>query len=336
MNKPVTIRDVAQLAGVSTSTVSIVINNHAKSRNITPKTQQRVLDAARILSYRPNASARRMRKTGLPPSIGLFWADDWRETILSRFLSGLRREQKRLDIDIDLSIEIYTPGKLLNNRFFSDVSTADGIILANAADKDLLELSRSFNPIPIVLYNRKLPNKSWVAVDNVEVGRMAADALSGKRGVAIVSPRETVFQGTGERIAALSNALIRQGVFIGYIDTEDYGLAAGRMAADRFDYSKFDAVFLPDDRTAFGFMGRCSELGISIPDDVSVLSIGNDLPENTWLTRPPLSTVDIPMEEMAAACLKMILGQIESTSDEQDRYEEMYVHAQLVDRGSIK
>ena len=99
------IKDVAALAGVSLSTVSIVVNGKAKERKISEATQQRVLEAMQELSYIPNVSAKILRKGDTQKYVvALFWNFDFRGIMMHRFLFGL---QKRIqEENADMSVEI--------------------------------------------------------------------------------------------------------------------------------------------------------------------------------------------------------------------------------------
>jgi DNA-binding LacI/PurR family transcriptional regulator len=74
----ITIREISEYTGLSPSTVSIVLNGKSKSRNISPQTTQKVLDAAKALGYTPNISARRLRNHNTRKYIAVFWANDYR------------------------------------------------------------------------------------------------------------------------------------------------------------------------------------------------------------------------------------------------------------------
>ena len=88
-----TIKDVAKQAGVSVTTVSIIINGKSEERKISTATQQRVAEAMRDLGYQPNLSARRLRsQENERPVIAFFWPLDYRVSILASFLNFIQIE----------------------------------------------------------------------------------------------------------------------------------------------------------------------------------------------------------------------------------------------------
>lgn len=89
----VTLKDVAKLAEVSVSTVSIVINGKTKERNIPLKTYNKVMKAIDELGYQPNVSARRLRNLDrAKPIIALYWTLDARTNMLTALLAGIQSE----------------------------------------------------------------------------------------------------------------------------------------------------------------------------------------------------------------------------------------------------
>lgn len=88
-----TIKDVAALAGVSTATVSLVLNGRGQELKVSAATQQKVLAAAKTLAYKPNASARKLRTSEVEkPTIAFYWPMDLRINYLAAILTGLRTE----------------------------------------------------------------------------------------------------------------------------------------------------------------------------------------------------------------------------------------------------
>lgn len=108
-----TIKDVAKQAGVSVTTVSIIINGKAEERKISAATQQRVAEAMRDLGYQPNLSARRLRsQENERPVIAFFWPLDYRVSILASFLNFIQIEIAESGFDCEMMIQTYENDKL--------------------------------------------------------------------------------------------------------------------------------------------------------------------------------------------------------------------------------
>ena len=103
-----TIKDVAREAGVSVTTVSIVINGKTEERRISPVTRDKVLAAMNALGYQPNLSARRLRSNDVKkPVIAFFWPVDYRINILASFLNYIQKELHTQNLDCELVIQTY-------------------------------------------------------------------------------------------------------------------------------------------------------------------------------------------------------------------------------------
>ena len=91
------IKDVAEMAGVSLSTASIVANGKAKERKISEATQKKVLETMKALNYIPNVSAKTLRRgESQKYVVALFWNFDFRSIMMHRFLFGFQKKIKEL------------------------------------------------------------------------------------------------------------------------------------------------------------------------------------------------------------------------------------------------
>ena len=306
-----TIKDVAKLAGTSVSTVSIVLNGKTTERKISQSTQERVRRAIAELGYTPNHGARSLRAATRKPIIALFWAMDWRSVMLARFLQGIELEMTQRNAPCEVVVQPYPPGHLSAHQALAGVPAFDALIIGNADEHDLDYLANHPISAPVVLYNRRLDGYSWAAVDDREVGRLAAEALQSCRHIAMLTA-QTTFSGLTIRENAFSGHLA-SGARTTIIDldamTPDAGYHALRARPDLLcGTDACDAVFAPSDSVAFGAMRACAEAGARIPQDIQVLAVGNGIPEYAAYSVPSLSTIEIPIEEMAALCLDSVLN----------------------------
>lgn len=308
-----TIKDVAALAGVSLSTVSIVANGKGGQRNISKATQERVIWAMREVGYRPSIAARKLRGGSERRQLTVFWADDFREIMLARFLRGLHAHIERLQLDVDLGVETYRPGELAHVGALQGAPTFDAAIVANAAPDDLSYLATMAPLAPIVLYNRELPGYPSVVVDDVEVGKSAAAHV-----VRWLASRETAtgpvaclrapiaFEGMLVREEAFCEAIRAAGHEVVSVPVGENSARGGYEAWGAMPPDAVSCLFAPSDAVAMGVLHRCWERGVRVPDDLGVISVGNGSVEHAEHACPPLTCVSIPMEDMAGQCLELL------------------------------
>lgn len=310
-----TIREVAALAGVSLSTVSIVINGQAAERKITDATCQKVWDAVEKLHYQPNIAARKLRAPDMGTlTIALYWANDFRTTLLNRFLQGMQRELTARP-DIELMVVTYPSGGLCRQPSLREGRRFHGAIIANASEEDIAFLEEQKFSFPMVLYNRESVHYSFVTVDERKMGRLAAEKLLsfGHRNICVLSSPHK-FPYMRERDEGLKAAYAEAGYPIyesRLIETES-SLAGGAAACRRIldGAVPCTALYCSSDAIALGALRTLYDRGLKVPEQMSVLSIGNGEPAYAAYAIPALSNIYLPMESMAERCLQLALKQI--------------------------
>ncbi len=316
-----TIKEVAARAGVSLSTVSIVANGRAADRKISPATQERVLDAMRALGYRPNAAARRLRGAEPRTSIALFWADDFREAMLARFLRGLHEGIAEGGLDVDIMVVSYRMGQLSSAGLLHNAPGFDAAIVANANDDDLAYVGACEPMVPVALYNREVAGYPSVSVDDAVVGEMAARMVLSRRGAAGCAKRAMclsapqTFAGAAAREKAFAAALRDAGATVACAHVAGNDAQHGYEAVRALPEPLPDCLFAPNDLVAAGALHALHERGVLVPGEVGVVSVGSMLPEYAAHMWPPLSCVEIPMEQMARTCLQMLMERAARPAD---------------------
>jgi DNA-binding LacI/PurR family transcriptional regulator len=281
----VTSVDVARKAGVSQSTVSLVLSGKAAGR-ISARTEEAVKAAAQELGYRPNVAARALR-TGVARSVALV-VPDITNPFFGRVLRGAQRAAQQagytvvlVDIGNDRAWEAQSLQALL-------AGPADGLLLFEAE----LPPGATEHAIQIEMRPGKLP---VVRID-VEAGvDCALDHL----------------QALGhERIAHLASNFdaptfdLRRDRMRARLGDPPVALApftfegAARAAGPLLDQGGFTAVFCDDDILAGGVYLAARERGIGIPEDLSV--VGFDDLDFARVLAPPLTTVAIDAEHLGA------------------------------------
>jgi LacI family transcriptional regulator len=306
----VTMRNVAERAGVSSTTASFVLTGREGVR-ISDRTRERVLRAAKDLGYRPNVMAQSLR-TKVTRTIGLISsavvADRYAgELIRGSLVTAIRHEH--LLVVAESEGDAATETRLIEDLLSRQV---DGVIYAVPSTRQV-HLPQTLAGHPTVLLNCTAPVGPSTAVvpDEAEGGRAAAARLllAGHRdGVHVVGRLPPEGFATRARLSGIESAL----------------RAAGTRLAEPVECAwwpqpAYDAVrrllnrgvrpaalVCMNDRIALGVYQALEQAGIAVPAEVSVLSFG-DSALASWL-RPPVTGVAMPYFEMGRAAVEALLA----------------------------
>ncbi len=306
-----TIKDVARLARVSTSTVSRAFSGKIY---VEPATRKRIFDAAQQLSYTPNHIARTL-KEGKSKMIALlvpsFGNDIWPEIAL-----GIEEEARKKDFIVILcntqeSIEV-------ERRYIDRLrsNSVDGFIIAPALDniEILSVLADARIPTVSVLRGRK-GFSDIVYMDNYDMGYRATNYLlhrNHRRILMVVGNTEIeLFRQRMEGYrAALRDFGIPQKDSLVLSIGQDPHDAYERVTEVLRTNSDVDAVFTSSDPQAVCVIRAIKDLGYSIPGDISVIGIDN-IPISEML-EPPLTTLEQPLLEIGKAAALQLIHRIEN------------------------
>ncbi|MCR4777915.1 MAG: LacI family transcriptional regulator [Lachnospiraceae bacterium] len=303
----ITIKDVAKEAGVSPSTVSIILNGKCAERKISDATQNAVRTAMKKLGYIPNISAGKLKGGSPERVIALFWTLDYRDIMLARFLKGLQAEITKKKLNYKIEIIPYKNDELSHETALASVADFHAAIIANAGAADM-EFLKGLNPlIPIVLYNRKAENYGGVYIDDAEIAKASYSVLKDCKRVTVVDVPHA-FPGMAVRDRKLTELLGKAHLATVYSETNN--AEGGYNVCEKIDFKKTDAIYTPSDMIALGILNYAYKNNIKVPQDVKLLSIGNGLVQMDEYIGPGLSTIDIPLEEMAGKCLSLLTDEL--------------------------
>lgn len=311
-----TIKDVAKAAGVSVTTVSIIINGKAEERKISEATRDRVLETMRELGYQPNLSARRLRnQDSKKPVIAFFWPIDYRTTILASFLNALQLEIKALNFDCELVIQTYENDHLSQYGALILKNEYSGIIVGACSYDDLDYLEKLSPLMPLVLINRTSEHFSTVGVDNHEVGFLAARQFRQKGYTeAVVFASEHPYVATGQRTQAFLYACSQAGINVmaEHIFKIPNTISGGCQAAEQYCQLSEPPkiIFCDSDTIAIGALNTFHRLGYRFPEDVELLTIAMLEPEYAQHTNPPLSVIEMPNHEIGKQIIDLLYEKI--------------------------
>lgn len=304
----VTARDVAAIAGVSTSAVS---RTFTKGASVSPVTRNKVVDAACRLGYRPNLLARSLttKRTEL---IGLVSNNFENPLFLEIFDHFTRRLQQRGFQPLLANLTEGEPpdGALNMLRQYS----VDGVIVASSSlHRKLLSACAKAGLPAVQAFGR--PGRiraNVVAADNVQGGRVAADLFCerGYRRVAFLGGPLSATS-TEDRLEGFRQRLLRERLRpVVEVYADSFSYAAGRTLMQALiKRGGIDGVFCGDDILAIGAVDACRECGMSVPKDLGIVGF-DDMPMASW-TAYNLTTVRQPVANIIGTAIDLIISIVE-------------------------
>jgi DNA-binding LacI/PurR family transcriptional regulator len=320
-----TLEDVARAAGVSRATVSRVINN---VRNVDGRIQQAVREAIESTGYVPNQAARSLvtgrtnsvalvvsegehrdgNSATTDPFVGRVFTDPFFGRMVSGLFSVLRPQGTNLVLMFIETDEMRR--QLLDYLRRGHV---DGVLLISSHAQDPLPQMLTESGLPAVMSERPgAPLRiSYVECAQDVGARQAADLLvrrGRRRPVTIAGPLD--MPAGRDRLRGFLDGMAAHGCadvpWIEGFFTQDSGSAAMERLLD--EHPDLDGVFAANDLMAAGAITVLHERGRAVPEDVAV--VGFDDNRLAQLSRPPLTTLHLPVEDMAVQMARMLLARI--------------------------
>lgn len=333
----VTIKDVAKIANVAPSTVSRVI---ADSPKISEKTKKRVRAVMEDLGYHPNIIARSLASKSTQ-AIGIVFPSSGNITFQNPFFSEVLRwisegvHEKRYSLHL-------TTGKT-EDQIYNDVvkmvsgQLVDGvIILYSKAQDKVLDYLKSRN-FPFVLIGRPFEYTEQITSidnDNITAAKEGTDYLLklGHKKVGFIGGSNK-FMVTMDRLKGYKKSLETAGIPIKeeYIIHQKVLLTGGQQGVKKL--LSLDApptaMLVVDDLMSLGAIRTIHEVGLRVPEDISVVSFNNAL--FSELSSPPLTSIDINIKGIAMEAVVNLIAMIEKPREPKKR---IIIPHEVVVRGS--
>jgi LacI family transcriptional regulator len=302
--KRVTIKQVAGEAGVSTQTVSRVINNRP---DVAPATRREVQQIIDRLGYRPSQAARSLSR-GRSFSLGAV-AYGIEYFGPSRTLSGIERQAAELGYSSLLYL-VREPESDNVTKILADLLSrhVDGVIWAvpQIGDNRSWLTEQSFQlPLPMVFPSMEPhPELSVVCVDNYRGGQIATRHLldQGYEDIGLITGPIEWWEAR-ERERGWRDTLVNAGKQLdqSLVVHGNWSAASGEMGLNQLldRHPDLQAVFAGNDQMALGALMAARKRGHQVPDDLAIVGF-DDLPESAYFC-PPLTTVGQPLYEMGCA-----------------------------------
>lgn len=329
-----TIKDVAQLAGVSISTVSRVVNQQG---GVSPKLTKQIERAIAQLHYRSNNVARALRRSAtntlgfIVPSV-----ENPAFGVLSKAIESTANRHGFFTIlcntDGEVEKEVHYMRLLIGQQ-------VDGIIFNAMGLYDERLLPAVHSGVPVVVVGRKIPGipTTNVTVDNREGACMAVNYMisTGLSHIAFIFGLYESATALDDRFAGYRDALVQNGIpyddrlVINALNDFESGAEAVQRLIDKNIH--FDGIFASNDLIALSCIKQLDVLGIRIPDQVSVM--GYDMIPFSQMRHPQLSTVNSNLALLGTESIETLLRIIETGVD---GHTEKTVKAELVLGGTTR
>jgi LacI family transcriptional regulator len=331
--KRVTLHDVAHHAGVSKSTVSLVLQD---STQVKQQTREKILRSIEETGYVYNRKAAGLRQTQRNDLIGIVinsFVSPYSAEILNQF-EKLALQNSLVPMIASNSEQLEQQERII--RLYME-HKVDGFIICPAPNTSVSWLYKLWrNGFPLVQIMREVPFSQLPAVlaDNHNGVLQATRHLIklGHKKIAFVGGDEAISD-YHDRIAGFMDAMSEAGLQVpaGYIHPVPQGRAAGRQVLKTLlDYdSTVSAIVCFSDLMAYGILSMSREMGIEVGKDLAVVGF-DDLADSS-LTHPALTTVRVQPEDFAINALEMLQSHIQ---DKQAKAERRVLPAKLIIRES--
>ncbi|MFD9738287.1 LacI family DNA-binding transcriptional regulator [Umezawaea sp. NPDC059074] len=308
---PVTLEEVARVAGVSRATVSRVVNGVS---TVDEELREMVTRAIVATGYTPNRAARSLvtRRAG---AIGLVLPDEGRmlgDPYFGRVVAGVMDVTQPLGVQLVLT----SAGAGTHQQVVADLRQGrlDGVILIHTHGADPLPKMLIDSHLPVVLAARPVRPMpiTYVDVNQLAGASLAAHHLADRgcyRVATITGPVSTT--AAHDRLAGFRNTMADRGYPEVIAVEADFTHEGGATAMEELlaRCPDVDGIFIASDLMAHGAMPVLRRHGLHVPDDIAVVGFDDSSP--ALACDPPLTTVRQPVEEMAAEMARLLLGRIE-------------------------
>ncbi|MEM8859849.1 MAG: LacI family DNA-binding transcriptional regulator, partial [Chloroflexota bacterium] len=328
IEEKITIHDIAQMAGVSISTVSRVLNNNTSVRE---ESRLAVLEAVQKLNYQPNIFASGLAG-GRSKTVGVIT-----QYVASPFfdliLKGIMEEMTNSEYHPLFADGRWQPE---NERRSLDMfmdRMVDGLIILGgvSSESDLIGIA---NRVPLVVIGRdiKAIEENCVPLDNYGGAYKATQHLINKGHRKIVHLTGILrHEDAAQRLAGYKQAMLDHDLPIENLIIEgDFSEQSGVMAVENLlnRGPTFTAIFAANDQMAMGIRLALYRRGIRVPEEVSIIGF-DDQPASAFLT-PPLTTVRQPAIDIGRSAALRLLAKIRNEAEEIENFE-----AKLMIRDSV-
>jgi DNA-binding LacI/PurR family transcriptional regulator len=312
-----TIKDVAQKAGVSKTTVSRIINgnySHAKE-----ETRKKVLEVIAEMNYQPNSLARGLKqvKTNV---IGIL-VSNLKNPFWTEVLEGVEDTCRKYGYQLMICNSNEDTQLERDSIRALQLRQVDGIVANPTVKEESYYSELVNNRYPVVLINRKLKNVDidYVVMDNIQGASLAVEHLLnlGKKKIAIFIYSDQHVSPWMERLSGYKKTLLKNGFtekdYIIHFVKQDPDSVKSSVIHYLKNSPKPDAIFSTNNMLTLDILDGIKESGMKVPEDISLISYD----DTVWSKNidPPLSTVNQPRYDMGKIAAEKLIELINSSDE---------------------
>ncbi len=332
MAKKVTLKEIAKKCGVSTATVSFVINNKNR-KGISPTTWTKIEKSLSKYGYKKSKESRKLRRV-------VFCFESSSHLATTRFIQGIGNDTLYKNEFIFLFNAISDNANNLEK--ISNKYNPDGIIISTGRTRQLVYDISKYNSSNLVLLNCWADNFEGITIlpgdyySSKEIIKLLIKRK--KKNIAIVLPETFYWQGYEDRLSGWRDAHFESDLKINpkllcrpsknkkYTCDSD----AAYQQIDKLikNKVKFDAIYATNDYLAMGCYQAAKENKLSIPKDFSIIGFDNSLTAENL--KPALSSIQLPIAEMTQKAINHVFD--DKNYDENFK---IFVDCNLVERNSL-
>ena len=331
-----TIKDVAKMAGVSTTTVSHVIN---KTRFVAKETEEAVMQAIKSLKYSPSAVARSL-KVNTTKSIGMIVTTS-ESPYFAEIIHAVEDHCYRQGYSLFLCNTQNDPEKIKNHVEMLAKKRVDGLlVMCSEYTQHSLDVLSSFSSVPMVVMDWGPNTDTDIIEDNSFTGGYLATKHlidCGHKEIGLIAGEldkttaRTRYEGFVKAMNEANLPIQENWIMEGFFEPEDgYECMNKILAQDSLP----TAVFCCNDVMALGAISAITEKGLRVPDDISI--IGYDNIHSSRFYAPPLTTIHQSKSRLGAQAVNLLFERIANKDNNNHEKHRIAIHPELVIRKSVR
>lgn len=318
-----TLKEVARAAGVSVASASYAING---TGSVGEQTREHILAVAAQLGYRPNLSAKAM-KTGRTGTLGLV-VPDLTNPFFPSLAQVIIQTARQNGYSVLLTDTEGSPDAERQSLQLLSERGVDGVIWFPVSDDSAV--GEAIGGTPTVVLDRNLAGYDVVHADYAQGGELAARRLiaAGHTRIGVISG--PVAASSARQRAEAAVEVIKTGAHLAWQVSNAFSLDLEPAVIAAIDSREATAIVVGADLIAIGAIRHLHASGLRVPEDVSIIGF-DDIP---WapLNTPPLSTIEMPSEEMALEAVELLLRRIAQPDEPRRR---VVFNVGLIERASV-